>query len=360
MHFSKRNLILFLILFSIFSHFLFRYLVFYSEKTSFIWEKIGKRNLVSKNYDLIILGDSQIMSGLHPSLLNQLLAAKGKSMDILYYPRPSEQPEGIYKILQDFKKANITSKMLLVNISPVTTSKNNIVEANKTLTQNFHPFSFQLFLEPNLNKFYLKTLSGNIYYLFLQVFPLLKLNANFSNEIKIIPGSEGITYNAGINSFLNVNFFGNLILNRKNNLFLDESLERENFYFEWGNFSRFTGECIERTEPLFLPVGIEPAFLTPRKEALEFWLKIGDYARQNNIKIFFLYTPFSPEAELKIGSTRLDSPIHNTLTQISQKFGQDSILKIDSALFQTGDFRDYTHLNVCGMMKLTKELANRL
>lgn len=360
MHFSKRNLFLFLIFFSILSHILFDYLVLYSEKTSFIWHKIGKRNLIAKNYDLIILGDSQIMSGLHPTLFKELLAANGKSMDILYYPRPSEQPEGIYKLLLDFKKANITSKMLLVNISPVTTSKNNIVLANKTLTQNFHPFSFHLFSESTLNKFYLKTLSGNIYYLFLQVFPLLRLNGNFSNEIKIIPGSEGISYEAGINSFLNVNFFGNLVSNKKNNLFLDESLERENFYFEWGNFSTFTGACIKRTEPLFLPTGIEPAFLTLRKDALEFWVQIGEYSRQNKIKIFFLYTPFSPEAESKIGSSKPDSPIQITLTQISQKFGQENILKIDPSLFESGDFRDYTHLNLCGMMKLTKELANRL
>jgi hypothetical protein len=36
-----------------------------------------------------------------------------------------------------------------------------------------------------------------------------------------------------------------------------------------------TGECVERKETLSLPAGMEAAFLTPRKESLSFWLKIG-------------------------------------------------------------------------------------
>ena len=48
------------------------------------------------------------------------------------------------------------------------------------------------------------------------------------------------------------------------------------------------------------------------------------------------------------------------LREITTQFGEDHILKIDSSVFTTSDFKDYTHLNVCGMMKLTKELANRL
>lgn len=360
MYFSKRNLILFLILFSILSHLLFSYLVLYTDKSSFIWYKTGKRNLISKEYDMIILGDSQIMSGVHPTILTQLLNEKGKPMDILYYPRPSEQPEGIFKLLQQFKKSNIHSKLLLVNISPLTVSKNNFVDSHKSLLLNFDKFSIELFSEFTLNKFYLKNLSGNLYYLFLQLFPLMKLNGNFSNEIKLIPATDGIDYNSGINSILHVNILGNLFYNKRNNLFLNEALEKENFYFEWGNFSQFTGKCIEREENLFLPTGIEAAFLNPRKEALHSWFQIGDYALKNDMKILFLYYPFSPESESKIKSYKPDSPIQISLNQLSQKFGPESILRIENSLLNKVDFSDYIHLNVCGMMKLTKELANRL
>ncbi len=360
MHFSKRNLILFIIFFSFLSHLLFPFLVFYSEKTSFIWHTIGSRVIPKKEYDLAILGDSQIMSGIHPNVLSLQLKENGKPLDILYYPRPSEQPEGIYKLLLDFHNSEIKVKTLLVNISPVTSSKNTIVDAHKTLSQNFQPFSLQIHLDKDLNQFYLKNLSGNLYYLFLQAFPLLKLNGNFSNEIKLIPGSEGIQHNKEMNALLEVNFFGNLNSNKEKNLFLEKFLPDENFYFEWGNFSSYTGECKERKETLSMPAGIEAAFLTPRKESLNFWLKIGEYAKQNNIRIVYLYAPFSPEAEAKIRSNEITSPIQLNIHEISAKFGEESILKIEPSLFTSADFKDYTHLNVCGMLKLTKELANRL
>ncbi len=349
-----------MIFFSILSNLLFRYLVYYSEKTSFIWHTIGERKIPAKKYDLAILGDSQLMSGIHPAILSKMLIEKGNPLDILYYPRPSEQPEGIYKLLLDFKNSGIEIKTLIVNISPVTSSKNTIVDAHKTLAQNFHPFSIPMLLEHDLNHFYFKNLSGNLYYLFLQAFPLLKLNGNFSNEIRLIPGSEGIQHSKEMNSILDVKLFGNLDSNKEKNLFLVKSLPKENFYFEWGNFSTFTEECIEQKESFSLPTGIEAAFLNPRKESLQFWLKIGKYAKENQIKIQYLYAPFSPEAEAKIGSNKNTSPIQMNLREITTQFGEDHILKIDSSVFKTSDFKDYTHLNVCGMMKLTKELANRL
>lgn len=360
MHFYRLNLLLYLFFISLLSFFLFHQLVLYTEKTSFIWYEIGKRNIQPQKYDVAILGDSQLMSGVHPLFLKKLLQEKNKPSDILYYPRPSEQPEGIYNMLLQFKKKEIEFKTLIVNISPVTTSKNIIVDSHKSLVLNFQPFSSQILLEPTLNKFYLKNISGNLYYLFIQVFPLLKLNGNISNEMKLIPGSEGIQHDKEIKSFLNMPFTGNLLSNKNRNIFLDKYLTQENFFFEWGNFSPFTGECLERLEPLLLPSGIEAAFLNPRTESLQFWIKLGEYAQANNFKILFLYTPFSPESELKIGSNLPTSPIQISLHEISTRFGKDSILKIDSSIFGSKDFKDYTHLNVCGMIKLTKEIANRL
>ena len=194
----------------------------------------------------------------------------------------------------------------------------------------------------------------------MQAFPLLRLNGNFSNEIKIIPGSEGIQHNKEMKNLLDVNFFGNLNRNKENNLLLEKSLMKENFYFEWGNFSPYKEVCVGRKETLSLPTGIEAAFLTPRKESLNFWLKIGEHAKKNNIRIIYLYIPFSPEAEAKIHSKENSSPIQMNLHEISTHLGKDSIIKIDPSIFTSSDFKDYTHLNVCGMLKLTKELANRL
>ncbi|HMV41060.1 MAG TPA: hypothetical protein PK079_02500 [Leptospiraceae bacterium] len=357
MHFSKTKLILFVIFFSITSHLIFNSIILYTEKTSFIWNQIGNRKIEPKTYDLAILGDSQLMSGVHPTLLKKYLQTESKDWEILYYPRPSEQPEGIYQLLHQFEKSDVKIKNLIVNISPVTTSKNTIVDAHKSLTQNFQPFSTEIIKDLSLNKFYLKNLSGNVYYLLLQVFPLLKLNGNFSNEVRIIPGSEGIQNDKHIESYLNVGFFGNLNLNKEKNNFLSNHLIDQGFYFEWGNYTTYTGDCILRQESLTLPFGIEAAFLNPRNDSLDMWKKIGEYSKEKGIHIYYLYIPFSPEAESKIGSKKNTSPIQISLNSIKAIFGNKSVLEIDSNLFSNEDFRDYTHLNICGMMKLTKQLA---
>jgi hypothetical protein len=64
--------------------------------------------------------------------------------------------------------------------------------------------------------------------------------------------------------------------------------------------------------------------------------------------------------QLRFNFYESTSPIQMNLREISSQIGEDSIIKIEPQLFNSSDFKDYTHLNVCGMMKLTKELANRL
>ena len=80
------------------------------------------------------------MSGIHPKVLDMQLKENGKPLIFYIILDHPEQPEGIYKLLLDFHNSGIKIKTLLVNISPVTSSKNTIVDAHKTLSQNFQPF----------------------------------------------------------------------------------------------------------------------------------------------------------------------------------------------------------------------------
>lgn len=337
------------------NHFLYFVLISYVEKTSYLWHLISNREIKEKDYTYLILGDSQVMSGIHPKFLKELLTEESK---ILYYPRPSEQAEGIYLLLKKFYSEGYRFKKILVNISPVTTSKNNIVESQRTLTYNFFPFQKEIFLNFELSEFYFKNISGAVYYSIIQIFPLLKLNSNLINEIALIPKSASLGSSLNINDYLDRSFFGDLQLNRIQNTFLKYTLSENEFYFQWDNF-KTTNICIPNLEEKKIPFGIDIAFSNPRKKSFEMWLEIYNLAKENSSELIYLYIPFAPEIQTKIlNSEKL--PLLELIHRIENKAPKTNVFSFSIDDFQKSDFTDYTHLNYCGMKKLTKELANKL
>lgn len=340
------------------SHFLYHKLVVYSEKTSYIWYEIENRSIPKKHYDLLIMGDSQIMSGLHPTYLEKKFRKKGKNFEILYYPRPSEQAEGILNTLLKLEKMNITYDRLLANISPVTTSKNTIANAHKSLAINMTDFQPEFYWKHQLNRFYLKSLSQNLYYLVLQVFPLLKLNSNISREIRLLPNNERVNqFSKDLESYINQDTFGNLLENEKHNQFLKKELKQNGFYWEWGNFTKYTGRCQINKEEFELPNIIGQAFLIPRKNAKKSWVRIMELLSKKNVHFFLVYLPFAPTAEKKMQNNADFSPIRQTIQSLRLRFGNGSVIELDKNFFTNEDYTDYTHLNVCGMKKFADYLV---
>jgi hypothetical protein len=337
------------------NHFLYFVLISYVEKTSYLWHLISKREILEKDYTYLILGDSQVMSGIHPKLLKAFLIEETK---ILYYPRPSEQAEGIYLLLKKFYAEGYRFKKILVNISPVTTSKNNIVESHKTLTYNFFPFHKEIFLNFDLSEFYFKNLSGAVYYCIVQIFPLLKLNSNLINELALIPKSASLGSSLKMSDYLDRSFFGDLQLNHIQNTFLKNTLSGNEFYFQWDNF-KTTNICIPNLEEKKIPFGIKIAFSNPRKKSFERWLEIYNLAKENMSEVIFLNIPFSPEIYSKILEGK-QLPLHELIRILDSRIPKENIFSFPVNNFLESDFSDYTHLNYCGMKKLTKELANKL
>ncbi|MBE7410663.1 MAG: hypothetical protein HS129_01145 [Leptospiraceae bacterium] len=328
-------------------------LTVYVERTSFIWSEISKRKIPKKNIDLLILGDSQITSGISPTHLKKELQKLKKDFHFFYYPRPSEQPEGMLILTREFRKT-FDFKYLVLNISPVTTSKNLISESHKSLFQNFSPFSTEPLKDFDMGKFYFKNISGYCYYFFLQGFPLLKLNSNLSKEMEIV---KSRTLDKKLKDTVEAPIFSEWENNFQKNIFLKNLFIQSEFYWEWGNFSKSQNICIPKKSPPGLPAGVESAFLNLRKEALISWEKIAVENRDK--KIFLIYLQFSPFAEEKIGSKLKNSPIQVSLNAL-KRFSNIELLTVPKNFFSSEDFADFTHLNFCGMEKFTKFLSERL
>lgn len=349
---ERTKIFLFFILLILVNNLLYPFLIPYTEKTSFIWNEIENRKFSNKEFDLLILGDSQVMSGIHPSLLEQ-----ETNLKILFYPRPSEQVEGIYFNLKKFYDNGFKFKKVIVNFSEISNSKNPILESHKTLALNFQNFSKFFFTEKILFNLYLKNFTNSTYYLITEIFPLLKLNSNFTREINLVPKSEGFLQTKEIEPILNFNLFGNLIYNFKNNKKIKNLLEKENFFLDWANLET---NCIPNQKKFELPIGSELAFVNLRKESIPIWIEIYNLAKKNSSDLFYLKIPFSNTYEKKIKENFLIRQADFYLIQnIKEKLGEDKLVFIETN-FSDSEFGDYTHLNYCGMIQLTKELSSKL
>ena len=99
------------------------------------------------------------------------------------------------------------------------------------------------------------------------MFPLLKLNGNFSNEIKLIPAWKEFKYNKDMNAFLEVNFFGNLNSNKEKIFSWKNLYPKRIFTLNGEIFLLILGNARKEKNHFLLPRELK-AFLTPRKESL--------------------------------------------------------------------------------------------
>lgn len=239
----------------------FHYLLSYAELSSFLWSILNKREIKQNKYDVLILGDSQILSGLHPLLLEKKTQKK-----ILYFPRPSEQPEGIYLLLQDFQKKGFVFKTLIFNISPLHASENYFTKTHRSLAKNFDSFHIRFYTDSDLRKFYFKEKGDSLYYLISHMFPLLRLNGSPGSELKIIPLSKTLNPNHKRTlELLNSPFFGELHIYYSQNLFLQEQLPKNGYYWNWGHFRTEELHCIPTQEKELNPA-VATAFFKASKK----------------------------------------------------------------------------------------------
>lgn len=350
----------FLIFVSLLQIVFFPFFINFQEKNSFLYDRLSRldRNLYSEagrsesKAPIVFLGDSQILSGIHPKELSETLARS-----VWFLPRPSEQPEGMFLRYKEYERVvGFKPALVIVNFSVFSLSDMDVASAHRSLVLNYDSFHPEIFLEPTLRSFYLKNLSSGLFYLLGRIFPFLRLNASMSTVIKIVGEGDEFSYSEKKMESL---ISGNPILkwetNGKRNQFIDFEYSKNNGYLDWARDTAYDGICVPNSHPQALPQNAELALQKTRTSSLKAWRELFRYFKSRGVKVLAVSLPFRPDFDFRLSA----------LPQLSQ---MESILideeipywKLGSRLFQENDFGDYTHLNTCGMKKLVPVLNREI
>ncbi|WP_246846848.1 hypothetical protein [Leptospira barantonii] len=364
---NYKNIILsavsFLALFILFQTISFSYLVPFQEKNSFLYDRLSRLDdsLFTKSTSLhadepdgpvLFLGDSQILSGIHPMELEKKIG-----LSIWFLPRPSEQPEGmLLRYLEYEKKIGIKPSLVIVNGSVFSLSDMDVASAHKSLVLNYDSFHPEIFTNVRFGDFYLKNLSTGLYYLLGRIFPFLRLNASVSTTVKIVGEGDEFSYTEkNLDRLLSGNPFEKWRINRNRNRFLEMEYSKNKGYLDWGKQVPYDGICIPNSDPIALPPSPEAALQRVRKSSLEAWKELFSYLKEKGVPVLALSLPFRPDFDARVSVLPQNSLWDAILIE-----KEVPSLKVGSLNFLESDFGDYTHLNTCGMQKLVPILAERI
>ncbi len=350
------------VLFVSFQFFLFPFLVPFQEKNSFLYDRLSKMDSSlytesessrsQKLAPILFLGDSQILSGIHPKELEKRLGRP-----IWFLPRPSEQPEGMFLRWKEYeRKIGIKPSLVIVNGSVFSLSDMDVAQAHRSLVLNYDSFHMEIFTEIFLGDFYLKNFSIGMYYLLGRIFPFLRLNASVSTTFKIIGEGNEFSYSEkNLEKLLLGNPIEKWKSNLDRNLFLEVEYSKNNGYLDWGKQSSYDGVCVPNENLIPLPRNAEAALQKTRKSSLKAWRELFSYLKTNNVPVFAVSLPFRPDFDKKLSSLPQMPLWESVLMEERIPYW-----KAKANLFEPRDFGDYTHLNTCGMRKLVPVLAEKI
>ncbi len=305
-------------------------LVFFVEETSFIWY-LNRKKITLPKAEILVLGDSQFLSGVTSKLISQMENIPEEN--ILFKVRPSEQPEGMLDQYLHLRSDLPNLKIIYLNLSPISISKNSVTDAHRELYFGFSPFAFHQLTESTLRDFYFRDSKDIFWKFIIECFPFFGLNQNFSSLFRMIEEKEGVTFQKKMTLQL-------MKARWDQNKYLDTYFQ-ENSHWTWNNFG-IEKELVGEEVP---PKGSSLAFKKERDPSLKAIKRLVEIAKQSKIKIVCFDLPFSPGLESDIKNfqvrDRLDNEIYG--------FGFSRIIKVPhDALNLPKYFVDFTHLNAMG------------
>ncbi|PJZ68691.1 hypothetical protein CH373_08450 [Leptospira perolatii] len=353
-------LLLFTLLVIGISHLLFPAFLNYQDKNYFLYDKLSgipqfsvslpKRIEGSHRKTWVFLGDSQILSGLYPQKI-----ADHTGNRIYFLPRPSEQPEGILLRLEDLRQNGIVPDKIFFNASLFNTAQGGMAPAHKSMEVHFGSFHFAMYFISELRSFYLKGGGEPIFYALARIFPLLKLNAAISSEIRFSPSGDQFSL---FERNLDLVFSFDPILRWKSNFRFNQNLESEltknHGMIEWGKQGPYTGECIPNFRHVALPPGgWELGYKVARDPDLRTWKKIFEILQKEKIQFELVLVPSRPSFENAIREPNSMQFFETSIRQLGIPFSKPEVKFLDQ------DYGDHTHLNACGIRKLTDWFLKR-
>ncbi|TGM59200.1 hypothetical protein [Leptospira vanthielii] len=323
---------------SLFMHLTVEWIVPFCETTSSYWYLANKRK-ISSNAKVLVLGDSQIVSGVTPNLVAEI---EGVTVDeVLYLPKPSQQPEGILadslEVIQKFPKL----KRVYVNLSPLNTSKNSVTDANRQLFFSFGNFSLNTIAHPLLRKAYFPNLTDLSWKWIIELFPYFGLSSNL-NRLVYDPIAQMD------------------IPRRKQEFqYIDESMEMSQGSWIWKSI----GDDPTLNDLEEFPNHSSQILAGKRDLSILIWFDFLRLWNQQNVEVIFLRVPFSPKMEKDILKTKANLVADEFFKTITSDANQKKVAVFDFKsvfLSEYQYFGDLTHLNQKGRDAFSKILKKKL
>ncbi|MCW7489200.1 hypothetical protein [Leptospira meyeri] len=311
---------------SLWMHITEGWMIQFCETTSAYWYLANQR-MVHTEAKILVLGDSQIVSGISPDTIAEI---EGLSKEeVLYLPKPSQQPEGILSDSLDVIYQLPKLKKVYVNLSPLNTSKNSVTDANRQLFYSFGNLSKYTITNPLLRKAYFSNLTDLSWKLLVKVFPYFGLSSNI-NRLVYDPAAQ------------------NDIPRRKQEyLYIKDSMKNQQGAWVWKSI----GDDPTLLESEIFP-NLNTQVLAGRRElSIQLWLECVRVWEKQNLEIIFLRIPFSPKMERDILKTEANLVADGLFKTITEDPNRKKVKVLDfksEFLEEYQYFADLTHLNQKG------------
>jgi hypothetical protein len=321
------------------------------EESARYWRWSEVRENVPKKYKLLILGDSQWISGLDLQILSN--TSNIKQEEILVIAKPSQQMEGIELELDDLWSKGIDSDLYWINISPTSTTKNDVFLSFIPLQLYFATGSYRLLYEFKYWKVFYKDTGSYLYQLTSYLLPILRYNSHINSVTKLLPQIESIDLSGkDLASRMGEQWIGYYKSRYARNKLLVEYLGKDGLW-EWKNYNQDRSICIPSEKKKPLPPAMQVSFSKIRPESIESLLRIQDKINLRSQNLNIIHIPFTDEMQ----AIQTSFPI---LLEEMEKENEFNLHLVPGKLFRASDYSDYTHLNRCGSAKLSAYLGGSI
>ncbi|TGK47742.1 hypothetical protein EHQ16_01995 [Leptospira kanakyensis] len=333
-----RYFIFTLFLISIFMHLTWGWFIPYCETTSSYWY-LSKTRKINKEAKILVLGDSQIVSGISPDFFAEVEGLS--SEDILYFPKPSQQPEGILVDSLELIHQLPKLRKVYVNLSPLNTSKNSVTDANRQLFYSFGNLTKESIIHPLVRKAYFTNLTDLSWKIVILVFPYFGLSSNL-NRLVYDPAAQA-----------------DVTRRKQEFLYIRESMEQRQGSWVWKSI----GEDPSLQEEEEFPDKSSLVLAGKRELSVTIWRELAKLWTEKKVKVVFLRIPFSPKMEKDILQTNANVVSDEIFKTVTADFNKEQVAVFDFRsvfLDQYQYFADLTHLNQKGRDVLSLILKSAL
>ncbi|TGL22478.1 hypothetical protein EHQ46_07130 [Leptospira yanagawae] len=333
-----RYLLLSLVLLSVFMHCTWKYFVPLCDTTSMYWYHANERKWNSSG-KILVLGDSQIVSGILPETIAELEHVPVE--EVIYLPKPSQQPEGIYSDTLYLIPKLPKLEKIYVNLSPLNTSKNSITDAHKQLYYSFSKLQSSDLIDPLLRKVYFPNLTDLLWKIIIQIFPYFGLSSNLNRMF----------YDQTVQT--------DLANRRLEFVRIQKSMEEKSGAWIWKSIDKDPSITKEETFQ-----NLDTTILAGKRDgSIQLWNKVIQTWKEKQIDVVVFRIPFSPQMEKDLDQKQ-GNGVADSLLESMQSEANGSKVKVYNFksifLNQYEYFADLTHLNQKGRDVFAKVIKKEL